>query len=87
MKTSDNVGKHASGSLASRMSAVLKWCDSRSIAQVYKFFHGCDNSIELYEARIRLVLRTSPHTVVQEDASWLDSMEATIVALENRKAA
>lgn len=73
--------------LAARMKAVLKWCDKRGIKQVYSFFYGCDNALSEYETRIRLVLRTSTHTVVDADEPWVESMELTINAVNNRKSA
>lgn len=69
------------------MADILKWCDRRSIGQVYAFFRGCDLGLEAHEARIRLVIRTTPHTVTDTDEPWITSMEATIDALKNRKVA
>lgn len=77
----------ATKTLSQRMSAILKWCDARQINQVFAFFKGCDVSIALYETRVRFVLRTSSSSVTDTDEPWIESMEATIAALNNRKAA
>lgn len=63
------------------MAAILKWCKQRQIGQVYAFFRGCDTSIEPHEARIRLVIRTSHHTVTEADLPWMESMESIIDSL------
>lgn len=68
-----------------RVAKAFKWCEDRGIGQVYKFFQGCDNSLSAHEARIRLVIRTTPHTAVKEDEKWVRSMELTMAAIDNRK--
>lgn len=70
-----------------RVAAAFAWCEKRGISQVYKFFQGCDNSMDQYEARVRLVIRTSPHTVAERDLPWIESMELTMDAIDNRRTA
>lgn len=98
MQTLDKETVRASApqkGMRARLSAIERWCDKRGIEQKYGFFRGCDPAIEAFEARIRLVTRTSRgdaatqwrQLVNDEDAPWIESMEATIEALNNRKAA
>lgn len=90
MQTNDTQVRYASASgktPGQRLASVLKWCDARGIKQEYSFFRGCDNTIEQYEARIRLVLRTSAHAANENDEPWIASMEITKAAIDNRKAA
>lgn len=75
------------GAQASRLQAILKWADARGINQVFSFFRGCDNGLDAHEPRIRYVLRNSVHIVNEADDIWISSMEATVGALRNRKAA
>lgn len=72
---------------ARRMADIFKWCDARGIGQPYSFFRGCDNALDQYEARIRLVIRTRTPLISDTDLPWVESMELTIAALNNRKSA
>ena len=67
-----------------RLRKILKWCDERSISQVFSFFRGCDPSLEADVLRIYAVLR-KPESVTDIDEPWIESMEATINALNSRK--
>ena len=71
-----------------RWKAVAKWYDKRGINQVYSFFVGCDPELRGHEQRIRFFLRNQGYTkLVESDEPWLSSMERTIEALNQRKAA
>lgn len=72
--------------LNKRMGVIYKWCDKRDIGQPYAFFRGCDPKIEAHEARIRLVLRTRSPLLVEADEPWIESMEVTVAAVNNRAA-
>lgn len=74
--------------LHERWATVQSWCLARGINQVYAFFKGCDPMIAAHETRIRYVLRNTHALELGEpDAMWITSMEATMHAINNRKAA
>lgn len=72
--------------LDQRVKAINRWCFDRGINQQYTFFKGCDNDLLEHYNRIRAVL-PGRAPVMDVDAEWVASMEATIAALANRKQA
>lgn len=81
-----NTNSNAPTTLHERVQAINRWCMERGIEQKYSFFRGCDPSIEQHYLRIRQVFSMG-RSVMCNDEAWIESMEATMDALNNRQAA